>query len=288
MRWKGQRRGNRIDDRRGKGGAVRGGAKLSGGVIVIALVIALITGQNPLSLLGNLMQQSGGNSQQQVQIPKQASPAEQESADFANVIFTSTEDMWTQLFRDAGQQYQPPTMVLFDGQVQSRCGINSEAVGPFYCPADSKVYLSLSFFRQLERMGAPGDFARAYVIGHEVGHHIQNITGTARQVREWQRQAGSKTQVNQLSVMMELQADCLAGVWAHHANKKQNMLEPGDIEEGLRAAASIGDDTLQSKAGRQVDVESFTHGSSEQRVEWLNRGLRSGQADACDTFAEGV
>ncbi|WP_223787441.1 KPN_02809 family neutral zinc metallopeptidase [Marinicella meishanensis] len=288
MRWKGQRKSSRIDDRRGKGGVVRGGAKLSGGMIVIALIFAFITGQNPLAMLGNLMQQGGGSSQQQVQIPKQPSAAEQENAEFASVILASTEDMWTQLFRAAGQQYQAPEMVLFDGQVQSRCGINSEAVGPFYCPADNKVYLSLGFFRQLERMGAPGDFARAYVIGHEVGHHIQNITGTARQVRQWQSQAKSKTEVNQLSVMMELQADCLAGVWAHHANKKQNMLEPGDIEEGLRAAASIGDDTIQSRAGRQVDVESFTHGSSEQRVKWLTRGLQTGQADSCDTFSEGV
>ncbi len=288
MRWKNQRRGNRVEDRRGKGGAVRGGAKLSGGMIVIALIYAVITGQNPMSLLGSIMQQGGGSSQQQVQIPKQQTAAERESADFTNVIFTSTEDIWTQIFAQSGQQYKPPNMVLFDGQVQSRCGINSEAVGPFYCPGDSKVYLSLGFFRQLERMGAPGDFARAYVIGHEVGHHIQNITGTERQVRQWQQQARSKVEVNQLSVMMELQADCLAGVWAHHANRTQNMLEPGDVEEGLRAAASIGDDTIQSRAGRRVNVEAFTHGSSDQRVKWLNKGLRSGSYDACNPFKDGV
>jgi predicted metalloprotease len=288
MRWKGHRKSTRIDDRRGRGGVVKGGAKLSGTMIVIALIYAVVTGQNPLSLLGNIMQQGGGTQQQKVQIPRQQSAAEAESAEFSSVIFASTEDIWNQIFSQSGQTYQPPTMVLFDGQVQSRCGINSEAVGPFYCPADQKVYLSLGFFRQLERMGAPGDFARAYVIGHEVGHHIQNVTGTARQVRQWQQQARSKTEVNQLSVMMELQADCLAGVWAHHANRTQNMLEPGDVEEGLRAAASIGDDTMQSRAGRQVDVESFTHGSSEQRVKWLNTGLRTGNYDACNTFKAGV
>ncbi|MGJ8663351.1 MAG: KPN_02809 family neutral zinc metallopeptidase [Marinicella sp.] len=288
MRWKSQRRGNRVEDRRGQGSVVRGGAKLSGGMIIIALIYAVVTGQNPLSLLGGMMQQGGGSSQQQVQIPKQRSAAEKESADFSNVIFTSTEDMWTQIFSRSGQQYKPPKMVLFDGQVQSRCGINSEAIGPFYCPGDDTVYLSLGFFRQLERMGAPGDFARAYVIGHEVGHHIQNITGTERQVRQWQQQANSKVEVNQLSVLMELQADCLAGVWAHHANQQQNMLEPGDIEEGLRAAASIGDDTIQSRAGRKVNVEGFTHGSSEQRVKWLKRGLQTGSYDSCNTFSEGA
>ena len=288
MRWKGQRQSTRVDDRRGSGGMVKGGAKLSGGMIVIAIIYAVITGQNPLSLLGGMMQQNTGTNQQQVNIPKQQSAAEQESAEFSSVIFASTEDIWQQVFSQAGQQYQPPSMVLFDGQVQSRCGVNSEAVGPFYCPGDNNVYLSLSFFRQLEKMGAPGDFARAYVIGHEVGHHIQNITGTEKQVRAWQQQAKSQAEVNQLSVFMELQADCLAGVWAHHANKQQNMLEPGDIEEGLRAAASIGDDTLQQKAGRRVNVEGFTHGSSEQRVKWLKRGLQTGNYDSCNTFSEGA
>ncbi len=288
MRWKGHRRSTRVDDRRGRGGVVKGGAKLSGGMIIIALIYAVVTGQNPLSLLGNIMQQGGSTNQQQVQIPKQQTAAEKEQAEFSSVIFASTEDIWNQVFSRSGQQYQPPSMVLYDGQVQSRCGINSEAVGPFYCPGDSKVYLSLSFFRQLERMGAPGDFARAYVIGHEVGHHIQNITGTERQVRKWQQQASSKAEVNQLSVLMELQADCLAGVWAHHANKQQNMLEPGDVEEGLRAAASIGDDTIQSRAGRRVNVEAFTHGSSEQRVKWLKRGLQTGSYDSCNTFSQGA
>lgn len=286
MRWKNLRRSNRVEDRRGRG-VVRGGTKLSGTMIVIGIIYAVVTGQNPLALLGNMMS-SGNVSQQRIQIPKQSSQAEQQLADFSSAIFASTEDVWQHIFANAGQQYQAPKMVLFDGQVKSACGINSEAVGPFYCPADKKVYLSLGFFEQLKRMGAPGDFAQAYVIGHEVGHHIQNITGTERKVRKWQSQANSKYKVNQLSVMMELQADCLAGVWAHHANQQQNMLEPGDVEEGLRAAASIGDDTLQSKSGRSVNVEAFTHGSSEQRVKWLKRGLKTGNYDACNTFSEGV
>jgi len=286
MRWKNKRRSQRIDDRRGRGIA-KGGAKLSGGVVIIAIIIAVITGQNPLTLLGGVMQQDGGQSQQ-VDIPQQQSPAQQQQADFSSVILASTEDVWTQIFKQQGQQYPAPTMVLFDGRVQSACGINSEAVGPFYCPADQKVYLSLSFFKQLEHLGAPGDFARAYVIGHEVGHHLQNITGTNRQVREWQQQASSKSQINQLSVLMELQADCYAGVWAHHANKLQNMLEPGDVEEGLQAAASIGDDSLLKRAGRQVNVEAFTHGSSQQRVKWLKTGLQSGRYDACNTFQQGA
>ena len=257
-------------------------------MIILAIIFAVITGQNPLSLLGGMMQGGAPSGQQQVQIPQQQSPADRENAEFSSVIFASTEDIWTKIFQQAGQTYQPPSMVLFDGQVQSRCGINSEAIGPFYCPGDSKVYLSLGFFRQLERMGAPGDFARAYVIGHEVGHHIQNITGTEKQLRNWQRQASSKSEINQLSVLMELQADCLAGVWAHHANRIQNMLEPGDVEEGLQAAASIGDDTIQSRAGRRVDVEAFTHGSSAQRVKWLKRGLQTGSYDSCNTFSEGA
>ncbi len=286
MRWKDQRRSQRVDDRRGQGFA-KGGAKLSGGVIVIALIISVITGQNPLTLLGNMMQQ-GDPQTQSVNVPKQQSPYEQQLADFSSVVFASTEDVWTQIFKQSGESYPAPTMVLFDGQVSSGCGVNSEAVGPFYCPADQKVYLSLSFFKQLEQLGAPGDFARAYVIGHEVGHHIQNITGIERQVRQWQQQATSKSQVNQLSVMMELQADCYAGVWAHHANKHQNMLEPGDIDEGLQAAASIGDDRLQQRAGQQVNVDSFTHGSSQQRVKWLKAGLQSGSIDSCNTFKAGA
>ncbi|WP_395374032.1 neutral zinc metallopeptidase [Marinicella sp. W31] len=287
MRWKHRRKSSYVDDRRGKKIA-RGGAKLSGGMIIIALIYAVVTGQNPLSLLGNVMNTGGQTSRQEVEIPQQRSPQEREQADFASVILASTEDIWKKIFSESGQQYKIPQMVLFDGQVRSACGVNSEAVGPFYCPADQKVYLSLSFFRQLERMGAPGDFARAYVIGHEVGHHIQNITGTSRQVREQQSKASSQAEANRWSVLQELQADCYAGVWGHYANRDQRMLEPGDVEEGLQAAASIGDDTIQSRAGRRVNVEGFTHGSAQQRVKWLRRGLQTGSYDSCNTYAEGA
>lgn len=286
MRWKHRRKSSYVNDKRGQGLA-RGGAKLSGGMIILALIYAFVTGQNPLSLLGNMMGSNSGLSRQQVEIPKQRTPQQNEQADFASVIFASTEDVWTKLFAQSGQQYKNPQMDLYDGQVRSACGINSEAVGPFYCPADQKVYLALSFFKQLERMGAPGDFARAYVIGHEVGHHIQNITGTAKQVRAQQSKASSQAEVNKWSVLMELQADCYAGVWGHYANKDHRMLEPGDVEEGLRAAASIGDDALQSRAGREINVEGFTHGSSQQRVKWLRRGLQTGRYDSCDTYSEG-
>ncbi|MCF6300451.1 MAG: zinc metallopeptidase [Proteobacteria bacterium] len=284
MRWKKLRRSSRLEDRRGRGRMVKGGTKLSGGMIIIALIYAVVTGQNPLNLLGEMMDQGSNTSQRELQIPPERSRFEQEQADFSSVMLASTEDIWAGIFSQAGQTYRPPAMVLFDGQVQSRCGLNSEAIGPFYCPADQKIYLSLSFFKQLEKMGAPGDFARAYVIGHEVGHHIQNITGTSKQVRQKQSQARGKAEKNQYSVLLELQADCYAGVWAHHANRQQNILEPGDVDEGLSAAASIGDDTLQSKSGRSVNVDAFTHGSSRQRVQWLSKGLQTGKYDDCDTF----
>ncbi len=272
-----------MEDRRGVRLA-RGGSKLSIGVIVIGVIYAVVTGQNPLMLLGAMLGNQG-SSTQQVEIPNKPSAAENEMADFSTVVLASTEDVWTSIYQSMGRAYEKPAMVLFDGQVQSGCGVNSEAVGPFYCPADKKVYLSLSFYRQLEKLGAPGDFARAYVIGHEVGHHIQNISGINAQVRQQQQRARSQAEANQWSVRMELQADCLAGVWAHHANKQQRLLEPGDVEEGLQAAASIGDDTLQKRSGRGVNSESFTHGSAEQRVQWLKRGLQTGNMDACDTYS---
>ncbi|MDJ0656959.1 MAG: neutral zinc metallopeptidase [Xanthomonadales bacterium] len=282
MRWRKGRRSTNIEDRRGR--RVAGGAKISGGVIIIALILSFITGQNPLTLL----QQMGGVgqvSQAPSGSPVQRSAADQEKADFVAAVLGYTEDVWGELFASAGQQYKEPGLVLFDQAVESACGLNSAAVGPFYCPGDHKVYLELGFFQQLARMGAPGEFAQAYVIGHEVGHHIQNITGIEPRVRQLRRSAGT-TQGNQLSVLMELQADCLAGVWAHHANRRDRILEPGDVEEGLQAAASIGDDRLMAGSGKVVRPESFTHGSSAQRVEWLKRGLRTGDFDACDTFGE--
>lgn len=282
MRWKRGRRSSNIEDRRGRG--VAGGMKMGGGMIIVVIIIGLVTGQNPLQLLSQLGGSGPTSSPSTGASTAPRSPQEQEQADFVSAVLASTEDVWTEIFRSRGQQYQQPVLVLFDNRVQSRCGVNSEATGPFYCPGDNKVYLALSFFRQLEQLGAPGDFARAYVIGHEIGHHIQNISGIEPRVRQLQRQASSQAQVNELSVRMELQADCFAGVWAYHANRRSQMLEPGDVEEGIRAAASIGDDRLQKRAGRKVNEESFTHGTSDQRVEWLRRGLASGDIDQCDTL----
>jgi predicted metalloprotease len=207
---------------------------------------------------------------------------EDEMGQFAAAVLASTEDVWSQVL---GGRYEPPRLVLFSGAVQSACGFNSAAVGPFYCPGDSQVYLDLGFFDELaQRFGAPGDFAQAYVIAHEVGHHVQNLLGIAGQVHG-QRQRVSEEDANALSVRMELQADCFAGVWGYHANEQTQLLEPGDVEEGLRAATAIGDDTLQKRSQGYTVPESWTHGSSAQRVEWLRRGLASGNAEDCDTFA---
>lgn len=284
MRWRGQRKSSNVDDRRGRGGIARGGAKLSGWMIIAAIIFAVVTGKNPLSLLGMMGNSpfSGSTTTQRSTPPAQRSAAEQELAEFASTILASTEDAWGKEFKRRGATYPVPQMVLFDGQVQSRCGVNSEAVGPFYCPADHKVYLSLGFFKQLQKMGAPGDFAQAYVIAHEVGHHIQNITGIEKKMRQMQQR--DPQNANQYLVRLELQADCLAGVWANLSQNEKRWLEAGDVEEGLQAAASIGDDTLQRNAGRRVNVESFTHGSSAQRVEWLRRGMATGDFDECNTF----
>ncbi|MFK7954972.1 MAG: neutral zinc metallopeptidase [Lysobacterales bacterium] len=284
MRWKDLRRSKNVEDTRGTRGTRAGGMKLSGGMIIIAIIVSLVTGQNPLSLL-QMLGGAGGNGST-VQTPQASNPAaDDEASQFVSAVLGSTEDVWSRVFRSSGQQYQAPRLRIFENAVASACGYNSAAVGPFYCPGDRKVYLDLSFFRQLAQMGAPGDFAQAYVIGHEVGHHIQNITGIEPRVRRLQ-QSGNKSQANQLSVLMELQADCLAGVWAYHANQANRVLEPGDVQEGIRAAATIGDDALQSSSGKSVRPESFTHGSSAQRVEWLKLGLSGGNVDSCDTFAK--
>jgi predicted metalloprotease len=204
---------------------------------------------------------------------------------YASTVLGSTEDVWHRVLPASGRRYEEPTLVLFTGAVQSACGFASAAVGPFYCPLDSKVYLDLSFFDELERrFGAPGDFAQAYVIAHEVGHHVQNLIGVAAKVRSAQERL-SPEDANALSVRMELQADCLAGVWAHHANRESNLLEPGDIEEGLTAAGAIGDDQMQKRAQGYTVPESWTHGSSAMRMRWLQQGLRSGNVRDCDTFA---
>jgi predicted metalloprotease len=246
------------------------------GMLLIVLAVSCLTGTNPLALL-QLAEQAAP--QQTQQVPTGA-PTNDPAAEFVSVVLGDTEETWNRIFQSAGRQYQEPVLVLFEGQVQSACGGASAASGPFYCPADQKVYLDLSFFRELDqRFGAPGDFAAAYVIAHEVGHHVQTLLGVSRSVRE-QQQSQSRGAANQLSVAMELQADCLAGVWGHHANRKQ-LLDQGDVEEGLKAAAAIGDDRLTK--GR-VSPDSFTHGTSEQRARWLRQGLSSGDINSCDTF----
>jgi len=282
MRWRGERESENVEDRRGirVGGP---GLAIGGGGLLLIIALALFTGQDPTVLLEQL---TGGPS---VSVdPQQAgrggAPSD-ELGRFSSVVLASTEDVWKQTFASGGRRYQAPTLVLFSDAVQSACGFGSAAAGPFYCPMDNKVYLDLSFFADLERrFGAPGDFAHAYVIAHEVGHHVQNQLGIASKVRAAQGRLPAG-EVNALSVRMELQADCLAGVWAHHANRDAKLLEPGDVEEGLTAAAAIGDDRLQKRAQGYTVPESWTHGSSAMRVKWLRRGLQSGDIDACDTFS---
>jgi hypothetical protein len=261
---------------------------MSGLGLVVLLVIALLTGINPLALLegmdGGSMVQPGPRTGASSAPPPASTD---EPAQFASAILADTEDTWTKIFSAGGSRYEPPRLVLFDGATRSACGLGSAAMGPFYCPPDRRVYLDLAFFRQLERrFGAPGDFAQAYVIAHEVGHHVQNQLGVAERVHSLRTRV-SEREANALSVRMELQADCLAGVWAYHAHKERNLLEPGDVEEGLRAAAAIGDDTLQRRTQGHVVPESWTHGSSEQRVRWFRRGMESGRLDDCDTFTMG-
>jgi len=296
MRWQKGRRSSNIEDRRGhsrprfprRPGRGRVGLKgggLGGGTILIIIVISLITGQNPLNLLGMLGGGSPlGNQPSYQEQPSNYIPkANDEEADFVSAVLADTEDTWGQLFAQSNARYQAPRLVLYRDTTDTACGLGRAASGPFYCPADSKVYLDLAFFNELQRLGAPGDFAVAYVIAHEVGHHIQNLVGTSSEVFKL-RQRSSKKKANALSVLQELQADCYAGVWAHHANKQRNLLEEGDLEEGLTAAASVGDDRLQRNAGRSVQPESFTHGSSKQRMQWFKIGYRNGAIDQCDTF----
>ncbi len=261
-----------------------GGRGRVGGVFaIIAIVVALLLGVDPTQIL-NLV----GGAEAVLPAPPEAPSASRdvgsdEGAQRAAVVLASTEDAWNEVFQGAGSRYRPPQMVLFTDAVDSACGFTSSATGPFYCPGDNQVYLDLGFFRELARMGGSGDFATAYVIAHEVGHHIQNLTGVHDQVRQLRSRIG-QAESNALSVRVELQADCYAGIWAFHAARDGDFLETGDLEEGLRAAAAIGDDRLQKMAGRRVQPESFTHGSSEQRQEWFTRGLRSGDFATCDTF----
>jgi predicted metalloprotease len=279
MRWKTGRRSSNIEDRRGRrlrGGAVKGGI----GTIVIALALAYFLGVDPQVLL----QMQQGLAPATPGADHQPSPEEQQLADFVSVVLADTEDTWNAIFESSGLDYREPVLVMFSGAVQSACGMASAAVGPFYCPADHKVYIDLAFFQDLrQRHGAPGDFAQAYVIAHEVGHHVQNLLGISDRVRQAKRGAG-KAEANALSVRLELQADCFAGLWGNHAERSRQILEQGDIEEALGAASAIGDDRLQRESMGYAVPESFTHGTSEQRVRWFRKGIESGEVGSCDTF----
>ena len=283
MRWRQGRRSEHVEDRRGRGFG-GGGLRIGGGGLLLMLLVAWLLGADPLTLLQAL----GGAGGQTVQVPAgspgSAPPPGDEASDFVSVVLADTEDTWGALFQAAGSRYEPPRLVLFTNVVRSACGTAQSAMGPFYCPMDGNVYIDLAFYRDLrDRFGAGGDFAQAYVIAHEVGHHVQNLVGTAEQVHALRQRVGTE-ESNALSVRMELQADCYAGVWAHHAHRSRQILEKGDVEEGLNAAAAIGDDRVQRRTQGTVVPESFTHGSSEQRVRWFRRGLETGSIAECDTF----
>ena len=287
VKREGRRQSRNVEDRRG--------AAAAGGAGVIFLLLRFIVGRFGirgiaiLAVVGVGLYMAGVNPmallQGQTVASQSAEPIDDETSRFVRTALAETEDVWSSLFAAAGSDYPEPTLVMCSGGVNSACGYASAAAGPFYCPADQKLYLDASFFQELsERFGAPGDFAAYYVIAHEVGHHVQTVTGISNEVRSAQQRAQGEGEQNALQVKMELQADCYAGIWAHHADRMANILEDGDIEEGLRAAAAIGDDTLQRNAGRRVTPESFTHGSSAQRQEWFTRGFRTGDVGACDTF----
>lgn len=276
MRWRGREQSGNIEDRR----SMRAPAMIGGGAVgLIFVVIYLLLGGD----IGQLLQQQNPPAQQAG--PARIDPAEEELRDFVAVVLRDTEVVWTELLRNEGRAYREPTLVLFRDRVQSACGIQGAATGPFYCQLDEKVYIDLSFFDEMKRrLGAPGDFAQAYVIAHEVGHHVQKILGTSDRVHAAQRRA-SRQEANELSVRLELQADCYAGVWAHHAERNWRILEPGDVEEAMNAATAIGDDRLQRQSQGVVVPESFTHGTSEQRTRWFYRGLQTGDISRGDTFA---
>ena len=293
MKWEGNRQSDNVEDRRGDAESLGGGSgSRSGfggrgigiGTIVIALLGGWVLGVNPLTILG-LLSGEGAPTAQVAQGPAQRPPADDRMATFVSTVLADTEDVWTAVFSKGGSAYQAPRLVLFRGATQTECGQGQAAMGPFYCPADQKVYIDLAFYETLKnRLGAPGDFAQAYVIAHEVGHHVQNQLGISAKVQQM-RSRVSAAEANALSVRLELQADCLAGVWAHHAQNSRQILEAGDVEEAMNAAAKIGDDALQRAGGGQVVPESFTHGTSAQRQRWFNTGLQQGLVKSCDTFS---
>lgn len=300
MRWRGQKQSENIEDRRGQA-APRAAGAAGGGLLRLLPVVYRFLGFKGTAIAvlaigayvlftGNLGVLTGTGGLTGPGEPAQSglvveSAEEQELVDFVSVVLADTEETWHGLFREAGGTYQEPVLVLFRGVVSSACGLGQAAMGPFYCPGDHKVYIDLSFYSDLKhRFKAPGDFAQAYVIAHEVGHHVQTLLGISQKVHDARRRA-SETEANQLSVRLELQADCFAGVWAHHAHRSRQLLEEGDVDEGLAAASAIGDDRLQKQSQGYVSPDSFTHGSSAQRVKWFRLGLERGEMGACDTFS---
>ncbi len=292
MRMDDQRESDNLEDRRGGGyeggggGGLRfGGGRLGVGTIAIALIASYFLGINPLTVLSML---SGGGGmpaiEQSAPPPAHKPPASDETARFVSKVLASTEDTWNDVFRASGRRYEEPKLVLFSGMTPTACGTGQSAMGPFYCPGDQKVYIDLTFFRELrDRFRAPGEFAQAYVVAHEVGHHVQNLLGISEQVQNARQRVG-KAEGNALSVRLELQADCFAGVWGRRADAMKNILEPGDLEAALAAATAIGDDRLQQQAQGRIVPESFTHGSSAQRVRWFKRGFETGDINQCNTF----
>jgi hypothetical protein len=280
MRWQGRRQSGNVEDRRRSGGrglAIGGGIGGVGGIVI--LVLYLLLGGNPSEITQNLQGEEATSTG-----AGELSQKDQEMGEFVSVVLADIEDVWNERFRQAGEDYREPRLVLFTGQVQSACGYNSAAVGPFYCPGDEKVYLDLEFFEDMQReLNAPGDFALAYVIAHEVGHHVQNLLGINEQVTTQQARM-SEREANQLTVRMELQADFLAGVWAHYARKSSDFLDSADIEEGINAAGAVGDDKIMQKTQGYVVPDAFTHGTSEQRIRWFRKGLETGDLSQGDTF----
>ena len=281
MRWQGERESSNVEDRRGMGSRRAG---LGLGTIAVALIASWLFGVDPRMIMGVLEgidTMTGTSTQQQGPAP---APTD-ESGRFVSVVLASTEDVWSQTFQQAGRTYSPPKLVLYSGRIDTACGLGAAATGPFYCPGDHRLYIDLSFFELMrERLGAPGDFAQAYVIAHEVGHHVQNLLGTMEQM-DGARRRVTERQYNALSVRLELQADCFAGVWANHSQQARKWLEAGDIEEGIGAAEAVGDDRLQRQSQGVVTPETFTHGTSAQRVHWFQTGYKSGRTSQCDTFS---
>ena len=286
MRWKKARRSDNVVDQRGKGGGI-GGKGLSLGAVAIIVVMGLVSGQDPMQIISNIAGQAlqqGGIQTSSTRAP--ASTSNDQGSEFVRAILGDTEDTWRALFQQSGQSYQDPKLILFSGSVRSACGSADSAVGPFYCPADQQVYLDLSFFKEMEqRFAATGEFAQAYVIAHEVGHHVQTLLGISARVHAARQRGEPVKGHNGLLVRQELQADCLAGVWAHHAQQRHAWLEPGDLKDALNAAQAIGDDRLQKQAQGYVVPDSFTHGTSAQRERWFTQGYNTGKPGQCDTFS---